>query len=119
MRSPTHVASPGTPTPACLCRDRRAVRSGSVLCAPAWPVRLARLHDPGGAGDHSFGYCVTTLGSLVDSPWLHGLKIAAMAIVVELFEECHGGLRPDRERATIAVGATMVVRTNPLAPGQI
>jgi len=31
-----------------------------------------------------FGYCVTTLGNLVDSPWPHGLKIAAVAVVVEV-----------------------------------
>jgi hypothetical protein len=38
-----------------------------------------------------FGYGVTTFGNLVDSPWLHGLKIVAVAVVAQvvcrLFEE--------------------------------
>jgi chromate transporter len=66
-----------------------------------------------------FGYGVTTFGHLVDSPWLHGLKIVAVAVVAQAVWGMAKNLCPDRERATIAVGATMAVLAIPSAPGQI
>jgi hypothetical protein len=49
-----------------------------------WALRSARLHDPVGAGDDPFGYAVTAFGNLVDSPWRHGLKIIAAAVVAQV-----------------------------------
>src|SRR5215469_6443556 len=38
-----------------------------------------------------FCYGVTAFGNLVDSPWLHGLKTVAVAVVAWLIEEWRGG----------------------------
>src|SRR5215472_2290173 len=66
-----------------------------------------------------FGYGVMVLGNLADSAWLHGLKIVAVAVVAQAVWGMARNLCPDRERATIAVGAAMVVLAIPSAPGQI
>jgi chromate transporter len=66
-----------------------------------------------------FGYSVTAFGNLADSAWLHGLKIVAVAVVAQAVWGMARNLCPDRERATIAVGAAMVTLAIPLAPGQI
>jgi chromate transporter len=66
-----------------------------------------------------FGYGVTAFGGLADSAWLHGLKIVAVAVVAQAVWGMARSLCPDRERATIAVGAAMAVLAMPSAPGQI
>src|SRR5499427_3523902 len=66
-----------------------------------------------------FGYGMSRFGSLADSAWLHGLKIVAVAVVAQAVWGMARNLCPDRERATIAVGAAMVVLAIPSAPGQI
>jgi chromate transporter len=66
-----------------------------------------------------FGYGVTSFGNLADSAWLHGLKIVAVAVVAQAVWGMARSLCPDRERATIAAGAAMVVLAIPSAPGQI
>jgi chromate transporter len=66
-----------------------------------------------------FGYGLTAFGNLADSAWLHGLKIVAVAVVAQAVWGMARSLCPDRERATIAVGAAMVVLAIPSAPGQI
>ena len=66
-----------------------------------------------------FGYGVTAVSNLADSAWLHGLKIVAVAVVAQAVWGMARNLCPDRERATIAVGAAMVVLAIPSAPGQI
>jgi chromate transporter len=67
----------------------------------------------------AFGYGVTAFGNLADSAWLHGLKIVAVAVVAQAVWGMAKNLCPDRERATIAVGATMVALAIPSAAGQI
>lgn len=66
-----------------------------------------------------FGYGVAALGNLADSAWLHGLKIVAVAVVAQAVWGMARNLCPDRERATIAVAAAMLVLAIPAAPGQI
>jgi len=66
-----------------------------------------------------FGYGVATFGNLADSPWLHGLKIVAVAVVAQAVWGMARNLCPDRKRATIAIGAAMLVLAIPSAPGQI
>jgi chromate transporter len=66
-----------------------------------------------------FGYGVAAFGNLADSAWLHGLKIVAVAVVAQAVWGMAKNLCPDRERATIAVGAAMVVLATPSASGQI
>src|SRR5215472_15267889 len=52
-----------------------------------------------------FGYGVTAVGDLSHAAWLHGLKIVAVAVVANAVWGMARNLVPDRERATIAVGA--------------
>jgi chromate transporter len=46
-------------------------------------------------------------GNLADSAWLHGLEIVAVAVVAQAVWGMARNLCPDRERATIAVGAAI------------
>jgi chromate transporter len=66
-----------------------------------------------------FGYGVGQLGSLSDAAWLHGLKIVAVAVVAQAVWGMARSLAPDRERATIAVGAAILALAVPTALGQV
>src|SRR5215831_10844142 len=66
-----------------------------------------------------FGYGVTQVGDLSHAAWLHGLKIVAVAVVAQAVWGMARSLCPDRERATIAVGATILALAVPSAAGQI
>jgi chromate transporter len=66
-----------------------------------------------------FGYGVTELGDLSQAAWLHGLKIVAVAVVAQAVWGMARNLCPDRERATIAVGAAILALAIPSAAGQI
>jgi chromate transporter len=66
-----------------------------------------------------FGYGVTAFGNLSRAAWLHGLKIVAVAVVAQAVWGMARNLCPDRERATIAVGAAILALAVPSAPGQI
>lgn len=63
-----------------------------------------------------FGYGVSTLGKLNGGGWLHGLKLAAVAVVAQAVWGMGRGLCPDRTRLTIAVGAAAVLL---VAPGAL
>jgi chromate transporter len=66
-----------------------------------------------------FGYGVLAFGHLGDAAWLHGLKIVAVAVVAQAVWGMARTLCPDRERATIAVGATVLVLAMPATLGQV
>lgn len=66
-----------------------------------------------------FGYGVAGLGDGLGSGWLHGLKVAAVAVVAQAVLGMMRSLAPDRERATLAVIAAMIVLAFPSAAGQI
>jgi chromate transporter len=66
-----------------------------------------------------FAYGVGTLGDIADVPWLHGLKIVAVAVVAQAVWGMARNLCPDRERATIAVGAALLAFAVPSWAGQI
>src|SRR5215831_6373833 len=66
-----------------------------------------------------FGYGVTAVGDLSHAAWLHGLKIVAVAVVAQAVWGMARNLCPDRERATVAVGAAILALAVPAAPGQI
>jgi chromate transporter len=66
-----------------------------------------------------FAYGVGTLESALGSGWLHGLKIAAVAVVAQAVWGMAKSLAPDRPRATLAVLAAVVVLLVPSAWGQI
>lgn len=66
-----------------------------------------------------FGYGVTRFGDLSGAAWLHGLKIVAVAVVAQAVWGMARSLAPDRERATIAVGAAILALAVPSALGQV
>jgi chromate transporter len=66
-----------------------------------------------------FAYGVTALGDAAGSGWLHGLKVAAVAVVAQAVLAMMRSLAPDRERATLAVVAAALVLAVPTAWGQI
>jgi chromate transporter len=66
-----------------------------------------------------FAYGVHTLAAASDAGWLHGLKIAAVAVVAQAVWGMAQSLCPDRQRATFAVLAAIIVLTVPTAWGQI
>jgi chromate transporter len=66
-----------------------------------------------------FAYGIGALGGALDSGWLHGLKVAAAAVVAQAVLAMMRSLAPDRERATLAVAAAVLVLAVPSAWGQI
>ncbi|WP_370646304.1 chromate efflux transporter [Methylocystis sp. SB2] len=66
-----------------------------------------------------FAYGVGRLGDLSQVAWLHGLKVVAVAVVSQAVWGMARNLCPDRERATIAVAATLLTLAVPTASGQI
>ena len=66
-----------------------------------------------------FAYGVTAFGGALGSGWLHGLKVVAVAVVAQAVLGMMRSLAPDRERATFAVIATVIVIAIPSAWGQI
>jgi chromate transporter len=67
----------------------------------------------------AFAYGFAALGISTDAGWLHGLKIAAVAVVAQAVLGMGRNLAPDRFRATLAVVAALVVFAWPTAWGQI
>jgi chromate transporter len=66
-----------------------------------------------------FAYGVGRIGDAAGSGWLHGLKVAAVAVVAQAVLGMGRTLAPDRPRATLAVAATIVTLAVPSAWGQI
>jgi chromate transporter len=66
-----------------------------------------------------FGYGVAEVGDLNHAAWLHGLKIVAVAVVAQAVWGMARNLCPDRERATMAMGAALLALAVPSALGQI
>jgi len=56
---------------------------------------------------------------LTEAGWLHGLKIAAVAVVAQAVWGMARSLCPDRERATIAILAALAASARPTAGGQV
>ena len=66
----------------------------------------------------AFAFGVQRLG-VTDAGWLHGLKVAAVAVVANAVWGMALALAPDRERATIAIVAAVAVLAWPGAVGQV
>src|SRR5215468_8620142 len=66
-----------------------------------------------------FAYGVAALGDALGSGWLHGLKVAAVAVVAQAVLGMMRTLAPDRARATVAVVAAVIVLAVPSAFGQV
>lgn len=66
-----------------------------------------------------FAFSVTYLGDALGSGWLHGLKVAAVAVVALAVLGMARTLTPDKERATLAVAAAGIALAFPSAWGQV
>jgi len=66
-----------------------------------------------------FAYSLATLEGALGMGWLHGLKVAAVAVVALAVLGMARSLAPDRERATLAVAGAVVAIAVPNAWGQI
>lgn len=66
-----------------------------------------------------FAYGVTTFGNAIGTGWLHGLKVAAVAVVALAVLGMARSLAPDRNRASIAVAAAAIALAVPTAWGQV
>lgn len=66
-----------------------------------------------------FAYGVAMLGDLRDAGWLHGLKLAAVAVVAQAVWGMGRKLCPDRPRVTITIAAAAVLLAVPGALAQV
>ena len=66
-----------------------------------------------------FAYGFTALGLSASAGWLHGLKIAAVAVVAQAVWNMGKNLCPDRTRASVAIAATLFVFAVPTTYGQL
>jgi chromate transporter len=67
----------------------------------------------------AFGLGVGAFATAADSGWLHGLKVVAVAVVAQAVWGMARSLCPDRERATIAILASLATLAWPTAAGQV
>lgn len=66
-----------------------------------------------------FALALTGLAGGAAGPWLHGLKVVAVAVVAQALWGMGKSLCPDRLRATVAVAAAAFVTWIPGAAGQV
>lgn len=66
-----------------------------------------------------FAYGFTALGLNASAGWLHGLKIAAVAVVAQAVWNMGRNLCPDRIRASFAIAAALLVFAIPNTYGQL
>lgn len=66
-----------------------------------------------------FAYGVGAAGGALGGGWLHGLKLAAVAVVAQAVLGMMRSLAPDRERATLALAATIFTIVVPTVWGQV
>lgn len=67
----------------------------------------------------AFAFGVGAFASAADAGWLHGLKVVAVAVVAQAVWGMARSLCPDRERASIALIASIVTLVWPTAVGQL
>jgi len=67
----------------------------------------------------AFAYGVAALGDLRGAGWLHGLKLAAVAVVAQAVWSMGGKLCPDRPRLSLCLVAAAITLVLPGALGQM
>jgi chromate transporter len=67
----------------------------------------------------AFAFGIGAFANTADAGWLHGLKVVAVAVVAQAVWGMARSLCPDRERATIAILASIVTLAWPTAVGQL
>jgi chromate transporter len=90
-------------------------RAGYVGALAAWTAFTL----PSAIALVLFAYGVAAISGAADSAWLHGLKIAAVAVVAQAVLGMMRALAPDKERATLAVVAAIIALAIPTAWGQV
>jgi chromate transporter len=110
-----------------LCQFLPGPASSQVSIA----IGIARAHLLGGLGAWIgftmpsalaliiFAFGIGAFASAADAGWLHGLKVVAVAVVAQAVWGMARSLCPDRERATIAILASIVTLAWQSALGQI
>ena len=66
-----------------------------------------------------FAYLMTSLGNIAQAPWIHGLKLAAVAVVAQALWSMARSLTPDATRIAFALAAAAVAIVLPSSVGQI
>ena len=66
-----------------------------------------------------FAYSLASLENVLGTGWLHGLKVAAVAVVAMAVFGMARALAPDRQRATLAVAGAVIALAVPSAWGQV
>jgi chromate transporter len=67
----------------------------------------------------AFAFGIGAVANPADAGWLHGLKVVAVAVVAQAVWGMARSLCPDRERATIAILASIATLAWPTAIGQL
>jgi chromate transporter len=91
---------------------QRAGLAGAVVASLCFTLPSAALMI-------LFGYGVAALGDLGSAGWLHGLKLAAVAVVAQAVWGMGRSLCPDRARLTIALAGAVCLLVAPGALAQI
>jgi len=91
------------------------LRAGYPGALAAW----AAFTLPSAIAMVAFAVGLSSLGNALGSGWLHGLKVAAVAVVALAILGMARSLAPDRSRATVAVAAALITFSLPSAWGQI
>ncbi|HEU0073727.1 MAG TPA: chromate efflux transporter [Dehalococcoidia bacterium] len=91
------------------------MRAGLVGAIMAW----IGFTLPSAAVLVAFAFGVKEIGDISDAAWLHGLKLAAVAIVAFAVWGMARNLAPDKERATIAIIATILALSLETALAQV
>jgi chromate transporter len=90
-------------------------RAGYLGALAAW----AGFTLPSAVALVLFAYSLVGLEGVLGTGWLHGLKVAAVAVVALAVLGMARSLAPDRERATLAVASAVMALAIPSAWGQI
>jgi chromate transporter len=91
------------------------LRAGYLGALAAWLAFTA----PSAALLVLFAYGVADNGAMLSQGWVHGLKIAAVAVVAHALLGMMRTLTPDRIRASVALLAAIIALAVPSAFGQI
>ncbi|PZA11186.1 chromate transporter [Rhodopseudomonas palustris] len=91
------------------------MRAGTLGALAAW----AGFTLPSAAALVLFAYGAAALDGLLGAGLLHGLKLTAVAIVAQAAWGMSRQLCPDRERATIAVAAALIVLLSGVPAAQL
>jgi chromate transporter len=90
-------------------------RAGYIGALLAW----AAFTLPSALALVLFALGVAAIGDQAGSAWLHGLKVAAVAVVAQAVLGMMRSLAPDKQRATLEVVAAIIALAVPTAWGQV